>query len=80
MVIMRSSQPLTGPNGRRCKEDERMLNATLGIGRRGYIVDTRSPALTKLATARGEQTMCYVLEKCEKDTVYYLILFIVFYI
>ncbi|XP_033640432.1 myotubularin-related protein 9-like isoform X2 [Asterias rubens] len=41
-VILRSGQPLPGPNGKRCKEDESLLNSTLGIGKRGYIIDTRS--------------------------------------
>ena len=52
-VIMRCSQPMTGPNGKRCKEDERLVNAVLGIGRRGYILDTRSTTMAKLATAKG---------------------------
>ncbi|XP_046578152.1 myotubularin-related protein 9-like [Haliotis rubra] len=52
-VIMRSSQPLTGQNGRRCKEDEKLLNAVLGIGRRGYIVDTRAQSVAKMAQAKG---------------------------
>ncbi|XP_064597583.1 myotubularin-related protein 9-like [Liolophura sinensis] len=52
-VMMRSSQPLTGPNGKRCKEDERLVNAVLGIGKRGYIIDTRSPNWAKLAQAKG---------------------------
>lgn len=41
-VLMRSSQPLVGPSNKRCKEDERLLNAVLGIGKRGFIIDTRS--------------------------------------
>ena len=53
MVMMRSSQPLTGPNNKRCKDDERLVNAVLGIGRRGYVLDTRSTTLAKLATAKG---------------------------
>lgn len=39
---MRSSQPLVGPSNKRCKEDERLLNAVLGIGKRGFIIDTRT--------------------------------------
>ena len=31
-VLMRSSQPMVGPNSKRCKEDERMINAVLGPG------------------------------------------------
>ncbi|XP_072884374.1 myotubularin-related protein 9-like isoform X1 [Hemitrygon akajei] len=42
MVIMRSSQPLTGANGKRCKEDEDILAAVLPPGSAGYIIDTRS--------------------------------------
>ena len=53
MAILRSSQPLAGSNGKRCKEDERLVNAVLGIGRRGYILDTRSQALAKIALAKG---------------------------
>ncbi|CAH1247888.1 MTMR9 [Branchiostoma lanceolatum] len=51
--ILRSSQPLTGPNGRRCKADEQLLNATLRPGKRGYIIDTRSPNVAANAKARG---------------------------
>ncbi|CAH2245626.1 myotubularin-related 9 [Pelobates cultripes] len=53
MVIMRSSQPLTGTNGRRCKEDEKLINATLRPGKRGYIIDTRSLNAAQQARARG---------------------------
>ncbi|XP_038052242.1 myotubularin-related protein 9-like isoform X2 [Patiria miniata] len=41
-VILRSGQPLPGPNGKRCKEDEKLVNSALGVGKRGYIIDTRS--------------------------------------
>ncbi|XP_043918708.1 myotubularin-related protein 9 [Protopterus annectens] len=53
MVMMRSSQPLTGTNGRRCKEDEKLINATLRAGKRGYIIDTRSINAAQQARARG---------------------------
>ena len=52
--MMRSSQPQIGPNGRRCKEDEKLVNAVLGVGRRGYIVDTRSQSVAKLAHTKGK--------------------------
>ncbi|XP_032900714.1 myotubularin-related protein 9-like isoform X2 [Amblyraja radiata] len=42
MVILRSSQPLTGVNGRRCVEDEGVLAAALRPGEVGFIIDTRS--------------------------------------
>uniref|UniRef100_A0A8C9C663 Myotubularin phosphatase domain-containing protein n=1 Tax=Phocoena sinus TaxID=42100 RepID=A0A8C9C663_PHOSS len=44
-VLLRSSQPLTGPQKRRCAEDEELLRAVLAEARpgaRGFIVDTRS--------------------------------------
>uniref|UniRef100_U3J3J3 Myotubularin-related protein 9 n=1 Tax=Anas platyrhynchos platyrhynchos TaxID=8840 RepID=U3J3J3_ANAPP len=62
MVMMRSSQPLTGTNGRRCKEDEKLINATLRPGKRGYIIDTRSLNVAQQARAKGggfEQEVYY---------------------
>ncbi|XP_062858264.1 myotubularin-related protein 9 [Trichomycterus rosablanca] len=53
MVMMRAGQPLTGTNGRRCKEDEKLINATLRAGKRGYIIDTRTSAVAQQAKARG---------------------------
>ncbi|CAB1342511.1 unnamed protein product [Coregonus sp. 'balchen'] len=53
MVMMRSGQPLTGTNGRRCKEDEKLINATLRAGKRGYIIDTRTVGVAQQAKARG---------------------------
>ncbi|XP_045182820.2 myotubularin-related protein 9-like [Mercenaria mercenaria] len=52
-VLMRCSQPFTGPSGKRCKEDEKLVNAVLGIGKRGYIVDTRSQSLAKQEQKTG---------------------------
>lgn len=49
LVLMRSSQPLTGPSSRRSKEDERLINSVLGPGKRGYIVDTRAQAVAQAA-------------------------------
>lgn len=45
---------MTGTSGRRCKDDEKLVNAVLGIGRRGYIVDTRSQSLAKAAQKEGK--------------------------
>ncbi|XP_069053931.1 myotubularin-related protein 9 [Lepisosteus oculatus] len=53
MVMMRAGQPLTGTNGRRCKEDEKLINATLRAGKRGYIIDTRTINVAQQAKARG---------------------------
>ncbi|KAH9491937.1 Myotubularin- protein 9 [Bulinus truncatus] len=52
-VLLRSSQPLTGPSGKRCKEDERLVNSVMGMGKRGYIVDTRAQNVAKVAQSKG---------------------------
>ncbi|XP_014664528.1 PREDICTED: myotubularin-related protein 9-like [Priapulus caudatus] len=52
-VIMRSGQPLVGTSGRRSKEDEQLLNASLRAGKKGYIIDTRSPSVAQMAKSRG---------------------------
>ncbi|XP_068608382.1 myotubularin-related protein 9 [Brachionichthys hirsutus] len=41
-VIMRSSQPLTGANRKRCTEDEQLLQAVIEGADKGYVLDTRS--------------------------------------
>ena len=51
--MLRSSQPLSGPNNRRCREDETLLMGFLDDDQRGYIIDTRTSAQAKLATAKG---------------------------
>ncbi|XP_032808695.1 myotubularin-related protein 9 isoform X2 [Petromyzon marinus] len=53
MVMMRCSQPLTGSGGKRCKDDEKLVNAVLGPGKRGYIIDTRSLHIAQQARAKG---------------------------
>ena len=55
--MMRSSQPLTGTSGRRCKDDEKLVNAVLGIGKRGYIVDTRTSSIAKAAQKEGTYSL-----------------------
>ena len=52
-VLMRSSQPLSGTSGKRCKEDEKLVNSVMGMGRRGYIVDTRAQNVAKMAQSKG---------------------------
>lgn len=56
---MRCGQPLTGPNGRRCKEDEKLVNASLAIGKRGYIIDTRTQNMAQMAKAKGLNFLSY---------------------
>ncbi|XP_059376349.1 myotubularin-related protein 9-like isoform X1 [Carassius carassius] len=53
MVIMRSSQPLTGANKKRCKEDELLLQAVIDGSELGYIIDLRSGQQTQQARMTG---------------------------
>ncbi|XP_057559766.1 myotubularin-related protein 9-like [Hippopotamus amphibius kiboko] len=58
-VLLRSSQPLTGPQKRRCAEDEELLRAVLAgarPGARGFVVDTRSAQAAKQARMTGGGT------------------------
>ncbi|XP_063591147.1 myotubularin-related protein 9-like isoform X1 [Penaeus indicus] len=48
-VLLRSGQPLITANGKRCKEDERLLNSVLARDKRGYIIDTRTQNLAQSA-------------------------------
>ena len=56
-MIGRCSQPLIGPNGRRSREDERLLssfNVKPGPkARKGFIIDTRTVATISSARAKG---------------------------
>ncbi|XP_064100923.1 myotubularin-related protein 9-like [Macrobrachium nipponense] len=51
-VLMQSGQPLITANGKRCKEDERLLNGVLAREKRGYIIDTRTQNLAQSAKVR----------------------------
>ncbi|XP_067099285.1 myotubularin-related protein 9-like isoform X1 [Osmerus mordax] len=53
MVIMRSSQPLTGANRKRCREDELLLQAVIDGSEKGYIIDTRSSQQAQQARMTG---------------------------
>ncbi|KAL7980584.1 hypothetical protein Chor_001738 [Crotalus horridus] len=44
-AMLRSSQPLVGPNRKRCYEDEQLLTTILEGGDRGFILDTRGRSL-----------------------------------
>ncbi|XP_060164515.1 myotubularin-related protein 9-like isoform X4 [Globicephala melas] len=58
-VLLRSSQPLTGPQKLRCAADEELLRAVLAEARpgaRGVIVDTRSAQAAKQARMTGGGT------------------------
>ncbi|NWX80895.1 MTMR9 protein, partial [Alca torda] len=54
--MLRSSQPLTGPNRKRCREDEMLLGTVLDEGERGFIIDTRSAQAAKQARMTGGGT------------------------
>uniref|UniRef100_A0A8C0I9D8 Myotubularin phosphatase domain-containing protein n=1 Tax=Bubo bubo TaxID=30461 RepID=A0A8C0I9D8_BUBBB len=55
-AMLRSSQPLTGPNRKRCREDEMLLGTVLEEGERGFIIDTRSAQAAKQARMTGGGT------------------------
>ncbi|XP_022606218.1 myotubularin-related protein 9-like isoform X1 [Seriola dumerili] len=62
MVIMRSSQPLTGANRKRCREDELLLEAVIDGSDKGYIIDTRSSQQAQQVRMTGggfESKSCY---------------------
>ncbi|XP_028995712.1 myotubularin-related protein 9-like isoform X2 [Betta splendens] len=62
MVIVRSAQPLTGANRKRCKEDETLLQAVIGGSDKGYVIDTRSAQQAQQARMTGggfESKSCY---------------------
>lgn len=50
---MRSSQPLTGANRKRCREDENLLQAVIDDSDKGYIIDTRSSQQAQQARMTG---------------------------
>lgn len=51
-AILRSGQPMIGPTNKRCKEDEKLINAIIG-NKRGYIIDTRTQNIAQLAKTKG---------------------------
>ncbi|XP_032452489.1 myotubularin-related protein 9 [Nasonia vitripennis] len=55
-ILIRSSQPMCGPTGKRCKGDEMLLNSYLRPGKRGVIVDTRSLTQAQNARTKGGGT------------------------
>lgn len=55
-VLLRSSQPLLNNNNKRSRADERILNAVLGAGKKGYIIDTRSPSYVNHCKGKGGGT------------------------
>ncbi|XP_016887893.1 myotubularin-related protein 9 isoform X1 [Cynoglossus semilaevis] len=61
-VIVRSSQPLTGANRKRCQEDAFLLQAVIDGSDKGYIIDLRSSQQAQQARMTGggfESKSCY---------------------
>lgn len=59
---MRSGQPLTGANRKRCKEDEDLLQVVIDGSDKGYVIDTRSSQQAQQARMTGggfESKSCY---------------------
>lgn len=52
-VLMRCSQPLCGPAHKRCREDEKLLNACLHSLTRGKILDVRPQATAQMHMSKG---------------------------
>lgn len=51
--LLRSSQPASGLTGKRCKEDEQLLNKCLSSGNKGLIFDTRSTTMVYNSKSKG---------------------------
>ncbi|KAH9426966.1 Myotubularin- protein 9 [Dermatophagoides pteronyssinus] len=52
-VLLRSGQPMVGTSSKRCKDDEKLINTVLGVGKRGFIIETRTKNLSQLARNKG---------------------------
>ncbi|KAJ3633793.1 hypothetical protein MTP99_010718 [Tenebrio molitor] len=55
-ILLRSSQPLLNNNNRRSRADEKILNAVLGSGKKGYIIDTRTTNYASHCKGKGGGT------------------------
>jgi len=55
-ALIKCSQPLVGPNNRRCKDDEKVVNSFLNCAHRGYIIDTRSHQAALQSRSKGGGT------------------------
>ncbi|XP_073521794.1 myotubularin-related protein 9-like [Phyllobates terribilis] len=55
-VLLRSAQPLVGPNHHSCEDDEMLLNAALMGQSRGFIIDIRTEQEAKQARSAGGGT------------------------
>ncbi|CAH1118063.1 unnamed protein product [Phaedon cochleariae] len=55
-ILLRSGQPMLNNANRRCKADEKILNAVLGPYKKGYIIDMRSPSYISNCKGKGGGT------------------------
>ena len=53
--MLRCGQPLTTMGGKRSREDEKLVNATLGNDLKGIIIDTRSQTAAMNSRTKGKQ-------------------------
>lgn len=53
VVLLRCGQPLTAIGSKRSREDERLVNATLGGETKGVIIDTRSSTAAMNSRSKG---------------------------
>ena len=55
VVLLRCGQPLTAIGSKRSREDERLVNATLGGETKGVIIDTRSSTAAMNSRSKGKR-------------------------
>lgn len=55
-VLLKSSQPLLNNGNKRCRADEKILNAVLGPYKKGYIIDMRSATYINNCKSKGGGT------------------------
>lgn len=53
VVLLRCGQPLTAIGSKRSREDEKLVNATLGGETKGVIIDTRSSTAAMNSRSKG---------------------------
>ena len=53
VVLLRCGQPLTAIGSKRSREDEKLINDTLGGASKGFIIDTRSQASAMNSRSKG---------------------------
>ena len=54
VAMMRCGQPLTTMASKRSREDEKLVNATLGSDSKGIIIDTRTQTAAMNSRTKGK--------------------------